>query len=89
MPPAGISAIVPFVSHVDHTEHDIFIICTEQGLADVRAMDPRVRARFIIQVCITILLLWNAAPTSGQGRPGLLQLTWLNRGAGRGCVKHL
>jgi acyl-CoA hydrolase len=46
----GISAIVPFVSHVDHTEHDLFIICTEQGLADVRAMDPRVRARFIIQV---------------------------------------
>lgn len=33
--PTGISAIVPFVSHVDHTEHDIFIFCTEQGLAGI------------------------------------------------------
>jgi acyl-CoA hydrolase len=74
MPPAGISAIVPFVSHVDHTEHDLFIICTEQGLADVRAMDPRVRARFIIQVCTTAAME-RSTGLQGQGRPGVLR--WL------------
>ncbi len=31
-----ISAIVPMVSHVDHTEHDVDILVTEQGLADLR-----------------------------------------------------
>ena len=34
--PTGITCIVPKVSHVDHTEHDIHIVVTEQGLADVR-----------------------------------------------------
>ena len=29
----NISSIVPFVSHVDHTEHDVDVIVTEQGLA--------------------------------------------------------
>ncbi|MDU7503640.1 MAG: succinate CoA transferase, partial [Corynebacterium kroppenstedtii] len=29
-----ISAIVPMVSHVDHNEHDVDVIITEQGLAD-------------------------------------------------------
>ncbi len=32
----SISRIVPFASHVDHTEHDVSIIVTEQGLADLR-----------------------------------------------------
>lgn len=31
-----ISAIVPMVSHHDHTEHDVNIIITEQGVADLR-----------------------------------------------------
>ena len=30
-----ISSIVPFVSHVDHTEHDVDVIVTEQGYADL------------------------------------------------------
>ena len=34
--PHGISCLVPKCTHVDHTEHDIDVICTEQGLADVR-----------------------------------------------------
>jgi succinyl-CoA:acetate CoA-transferase len=32
-------------SHVDHTEHDIGVIVTEQGLADLRGLTPRDRAR--------------------------------------------
>jgi len=46
-----ISTIVPMVSHVDHTEHDVHIIVTEQGLADLRGMDPRERAQEIINKC--------------------------------------
>ncbi|MBR0325242.1 MAG: acetyl-CoA hydrolase/transferase family protein [Selenomonadales bacterium] len=46
-----ISSIVPMVSHVDHTEHDTDIFVTEQGLADVRGLSPRERARVIIENC--------------------------------------
>lgn len=46
-----ISAIVPMVSHVDHTEHDVDILVTEQGLADLRGLDPRERAEAIIRQC--------------------------------------
>jgi succinyl-CoA:acetate CoA-transferase len=46
-----ISTIVPFVSHVDHTEHDVDVLVTEQGLADLRGLDPRERAREIIAKC--------------------------------------
>ena len=46
-----ISCIVPMASHVDHTEHDVQIIVTEQGLADLRGLSPRQRAKVIIQNC--------------------------------------
>jgi succinyl-CoA:acetate CoA-transferase len=46
-----ISSIVPFVSHVDHTEHDVEVFVTEQGLADVRGLSPKERARAIIENC--------------------------------------
>ncbi len=46
-----ISTIVPFVSHVDHTEHDVDVIVTEQGFADVRGLAPVERARKIIANC--------------------------------------
>lgn len=46
-----ISFIVPIVSHVDHTEHDVDVIVTEQGLADLRGKDPEERAREIIENC--------------------------------------
>jgi len=49
--PTGISSVVPMVSHVDHTEHDIDILCTEQGLADLRGLSPRERSREIIEKC--------------------------------------
>ena len=49
--PTGISSIVPMASHVDQTEHDLDILVTEQGLADLRGLCPRDRAREIIKQC--------------------------------------
>jgi succinyl-CoA:acetate CoA-transferase len=46
-----ISSIVPMVSHVDHTEHDVNIIVTEHGLADLRGLSPRARATRVIAQC--------------------------------------
>src|SRR5690606_27125039 len=46
-----ISGIVPMASHVDHTEHDTMVIVTEQGLADLRGLAPKQRARLIIERC--------------------------------------
>ena len=46
-----ISAIVPMVSHHDHTEHDVQVIITEQGLADLRGLSPKQRAKVIIEKC--------------------------------------
>jgi succinyl-CoA:acetate CoA-transferase len=48
----AISSVVPMVSHVDHTEHDVDILVTEQGLADLRGLAPRERARRIIDNCV-------------------------------------
>ena len=47
----SISCIVPMVSHVDHTEHDVQVIVTEQGLADLRGLSPTQRARLIVERC--------------------------------------
>ena len=47
----AISCLVPMVSHVDHTEHDVQVIVTEQGLADLRGLPPRRRAQHIIDHC--------------------------------------
>ncbi|MDU6376417.1 MAG: acetyl-CoA hydrolase/transferase family protein [Bradyrhizobium sp.] len=44
----AISCIVPMVTHVDHTEHDVQILVTEHGLADLRGLSPKQRARAII-----------------------------------------
>ncbi len=46
-----ISSIVPMVPHVDHNEHDVDVIVTEQGLADLRGLAPRERATLIIERC--------------------------------------
>ncbi|HET7314653.1 succinate CoA transferase [Salinisphaera sp.] len=46
-----VSAFVPFVSHVDHTEHDVDVLVSEHGLADLRGLAPRERAREIIDRC--------------------------------------
>ncbi|TFK33144.1 hypothetical protein BDQ12DRAFT_769255 [Crucibulum laeve] len=49
--PTGISCIVPFASHIDQTEHDLDVIVTEQGLADVRGLSPCERAPIVIENC--------------------------------------
>lgn len=46
-----ISCLVPFVSHVDHTEHDVQVIVTEQGVADLRWKSPAEKAELIIENC--------------------------------------
>lgn len=46
-----ISSIVPFCSHLDHTEHDVNVIVTEQGVADLRGKSPVERAKLIIENC--------------------------------------
>ncbi len=47
-----ISAIVPMVSHVDHSEHSVKILVTEQGVADLRGKSPIQRAQTIIENCV-------------------------------------
>ena len=47
----NVSSIVPCVSHVDHTEHDVDIIITEEGVADLRGLSPKERALTIIKNC--------------------------------------
>ncbi len=47
----AISAIVPRVAHVDHIEQDVQVLVTERGLADLRGLTPRQRARVVIENC--------------------------------------
>ena len=46
-----ISTIVPMCSHIDHNEHSVQVVVTEQGLADLRGLAPEARARRIIDTC--------------------------------------
>jgi succinyl-CoA:acetate CoA-transferase len=47
----AVSCIVPMVTHVDHTEHDVHVVVTEQGLADLRGLSPKQRAERVIERC--------------------------------------
>ena len=47
-----ISSIVPMVTHVDHSEHDVDVMVTECGLADLRGLAPRERSSLIIENCV-------------------------------------
>ncbi len=47
----AISSVVPMCSHIDHTEHDTDVFITERGVADVRGLTPKERARVIINKC--------------------------------------
>jgi len=46
-----ISTIVPHVSHVDHITQDVQVLVTDQGLADMRGLSPKRRARLVIENC--------------------------------------
>ena len=48
----SISCVVPMVSHVDHCEHDVDVVVTEQGLADLRGTSPKQRAVQVIEKCV-------------------------------------
>lgn len=47
-----ISCIVPMCSHIDQTEHDVDVIVTEYGVADLRGLSPKERAVRIINNCV-------------------------------------
>jgi succinyl-CoA:acetate CoA-transferase len=47
----AVSSLVPMASHVDNTEHDVMVLVTEQGLADLRGLSPKQRARQVIARC--------------------------------------
>jgi len=46
-----VSAIVPMVSHVDHSEHSVDVVVTEHGLVDTRPLTPRQVAEQVIKKC--------------------------------------
>jgi len=89
-----ISSIVPFVSHVDHTEHDVDVLITEQGYADLRGLAPRERARLIIDRCAHPLYkdplrdYFELALARGGQTPHLLEkaLSWHIRYARTGSM---
>lgn len=47
----ALSTIVPMVTHLDHSEHSVKVIVTEQGVADLRNLSPLQRAEAIIENC--------------------------------------
>ena len=47
-----ISAFVPMVSHLDHSEHSVKIIVSEYGVADLRGTSPLQRPSIIIDNCV-------------------------------------
>jgi succinyl-CoA:acetate CoA-transferase len=84
----SISSIVPMVSHVDHTEHDVSVIVTEQGLADLRGLSPKQRARLMPTACTrttaTSCRTTSTAPATRlrQAHPHILPeaLSWHSAG---------
>ncbi|MCR8917192.1 acetyl-CoA hydrolase/transferase family protein [Bacteroides sp. ET225] len=66
-----ISSIVPMVSHLDHSEHSVNVIITEQGVADLRGKSPMERAKSIIENCAHPdykQLLWDYLKISTKGQ---------------------
>ncbi|HVU35149.1 MAG TPA: succinate CoA transferase [Opitutaceae bacterium] len=48
----AISTIVPFVTHLDHSEHSVQVVVTEHGIADLRGKAPHDRAQVMIENCV-------------------------------------
>jgi succinyl-CoA:acetate CoA-transferase len=79
-----ISSIVPSVSHTDHTEHDVDVLVTEQGYADLRGLAPRERVGLIIENCVhpsyreQLRNYYEEALTRGGQTPHVLEkaLSW-------------
>lgn len=89
-----ISSVVPFVPHVDHTEHDVDVLVTEQGYADLRGLAPRERVEKIIDNCVHPLYkeqlreYYEEAKTRGGQTPHVLEkaLSWHTRFAEEGTM---
>ncbi len=93
----AISCIVPMASHVDHTEHDVHVIVTEQGVADLRGLPPRRRAQRIIDRCahpdyrpaLQDYLDRATAVSAGKHTPHLLDeaFSWHSRFLSQGTMR--
>lgn len=90
-----ISHVLPMVSHVDHTEHDVDILVTDIGLADLRGLAPRERAQKIIDNCVhpdykeELQSYFDRACKRGGHTPHLLEevFSWHIRLAETGSMK--
>ena len=90
-----ISHVLPMVSHVDHTEHDVDILVTDIGLADLRGLAPRERAQKIIDNCVhpdfkeDLQSYFDRACERGGHTPHLLEeaFSWHLRLAETGTMK--
>ena len=90
-----ISSIVPMVSHIDHTEHDVDIIVTEQGLADLRGLSPKEKAIEIINKTVSpvykkkLLNYFVRAQEAGGHTPIILDeaLSWHQKFIDTGTMK--
>ena len=91
----AISSIVPMVSHVDHNEHDVDIIVTERGLADLRGLAPRQRAKVVLDNCVhpeyydQLKSYYDRAASRGGHTPHLLDeaLSWHSNLQKNGTMK--
>ncbi|WP_077329522.1 acetyl-CoA hydrolase/transferase family protein [Virgibacillus siamensis] len=92
-----VSSIVPFVPHVDHTEHDVDVVVTEQGYADLRGLAPRERVPLIIVNCAHPMYrkqLWDyyqEALERGGQTPHVLEkaLSWHTNFKENGTMREL
>ena len=90
-----ISCIVPMVSHHDHTEHDVMVLITEQGVADLRGLSPKQRAKKVIDNCAhpdyraQLHDYFDRAAAKGIHTPHLLTeaLSWHQRMIDTGTMK--
>ncbi|MCC3217069.1 succinate CoA transferase [Chryseobacterium sp. X308] len=92
----NISHVLPMVSHTDHTEHDVDILVTDVGLADLRGLAPRERAQKIIDNCVhpdykeELQSYFDRACEKGGHTPHLLQeaFSWHLRFVETGSMKQ-
>ena len=93
----AISRVVPMVSHVDHCEHDVDVVVTEQGLADLRGLAPRERAVAVIENCVhpsyqaALMDYFERACARGGHTPHVLEeaLSWHQRFETQGDMRRL
>lgn len=91
-----ISHVLPMVSHTDHTEHDVDILVTDVGLADLRGLAPRERAQKIIDNCVhpdyreELQSYFDRACKRGGHTPHLLEeaFSWHLRFSQTGSMKQ-